>query len=95
MLELGKPLSLAALTEPVVAVIQLHTQKPGILHQVVLRPDKVAGVLIRLGETPGDEANGWQFPQNITVLWVLGRAVETGDGKWKCVPFAEPLEKAA
>jgi hypothetical protein len=70
---------------PIVAVVQLTTQMQDVLHQVTLRPDKVKGDLIRLGETPGDEANGWQRLGNVVIITVLGRAVEE-EGKWTCVP---------
>jgi len=73
--------------KPIVAVVSLLTQPPGVLHQVILRPDKVKGDLIRLGETPGDEANGWMRLGDITVVCVLGDAVE--DNGWKCVPQTE------
>lgn len=79
--------------------IQLRTQPPGVLHSVVLRPDKVKktlrqcsmghlheGDVIVLGETPGDQAAGWQYPENIFVVAVLGAAIEK-DGKWECGPL--------
>ena len=71
--------------KPIVAVVQLATQPPHVLHQLILRPDKVKGDLIRLGETPGDEANGWLRLGDITVICVLGNAVERA-GKWICEP---------
>ena len=74
---------------PTLAVVQLATQPPNVLHQVVLRPDKVKGDLIRLGETPGDEANGWLRLGDVTIVQTLGRAVEVKDGqgtKWICEP---------
>ena len=74
-------------TKPVVAVVQLSTQPPNVLHQVILRPDKVKGDLIRLGETPGDEANGWLRLGDVGVVCILGDAAEK-DGKWVCVPEA-------
>lgn len=45
--------------------------------------------MIRLGETPGDELNGWNYPQNIEILAVLGEAVEKEPGKWECRPILE------
>ncbi len=74
---------------PIVAVVQLTTQPPNVLQQVTLRPDKVKGDLIRLGETPGDEANCWIRLGDVTVVTVLGKAVEVKDGqttKWECHP---------
>jgi len=61
-----------------------------VIHQVVLDPGKVKAVsgaevggktpfLIRLGEWPGDQINGWQWMDNIAVLVVLGRASRDGN----------------
>lgn len=72
-------LNLSDLDQPYHCVIQLLTQPKGIIHQVMLRPDKVKNGLIRLGETPGDEAAGWQHPQNIVILSVLGVGKEIID----------------
>lgn len=98
MLSIGN-LNLEELDKPYVAVIQLRTQPSGVIHQVVLRPDKVkttgrreTDAVIRLGETPADEASGWVSPQNIYVVAVLGEAVEVENGKWECRPS---LEQAA
>jgi hypothetical protein len=45
------------------------------LQQVTLRPDMLSAEgYLRLGSTPGDEANCWIHPQNIEVVEVLGRA---------------------
>lgn len=79
-------------TQAVVAVVQMRTQPLGVIHQVTIRPDKVKQSekdipLIRLGETPGDEYNGWMYLEAIEVVCVLGKAVQTGD-KWECVPDA-------
>lgn len=75
---------MGSLTEPVCCVVQLVHQQPGVIHQVVLDPAKTKAVageiagrtpfLIRIGEWPGDEANGWQYMDNVLVLAVLGRA---------------------
>lgn len=59
---------------PVCAVVQLKHQAPGVVHQVVLDPAKVKGALIRLGEWPGDEAFGWQYLSNVTIVVPLGYA---------------------
>lgn len=87
------PLDLKALDKPYVCVIQLATQPKGVIHQVTLRPDKVKSTgkratdaVIRLGETPQDEANGWVSPAHIHVLVVLGTAKEV-EGKWQAEPI--------
>ena len=50
---------------------------PAVLHQVTLRPGKVSGDLIRLGETRWDEISGWQWVDALEVVAVLG---EWSDG---------------
>lgn len=75
----------------VVAVIELATQPPYVLQQVTLRPDKVSrSGLIRLGETPGDEAVCWIDPKAVYVHEILGTAVEDAEG-W----HVKPMERAA
>lgn len=69
-----------SLSEPIMCVVQLKHQRDGVVHQVVLDPAKVKDGLIRLGDWPGDEANGWQLTANVTVLAVLGRAERTEKG---------------
>ena len=94
MLKLGQ-FALADLDRAYVAVIQLATQPPSVVHQVTLRPDKAhKGLhdLIRLGETQGDEAAGWQHPSTINVVAILGHAVrrpmEEGQAEhWDCMPI--------
>jgi len=79
-------------------VIQLRHQAPGVLHTVIIRPDKIAltmrqcslghahkSYIIVFGDSPGDQAAGWQYPENVYVVAVLGKAIEK-DGKWECVP---------
>lgn len=91
-------LNLEELDKPYYCVVQLRHQQPGVLHAVILRPDKVKqtmrqcsmghnhkAAIIVLGETPVDQAAGWQYPENIYVVAVLGVAIEK-DGKWECVP---------
>ena len=91
-------LNVEELDKPYFCVIQLRHQQPGVLHAVVLRPDKIKqtmrqcsmghsheAAIIVLGETLGDQAAGWQYPENVYVVAVLGEAVEK-DGKWECVP---------
>lgn len=87
MLKQGQ-LNLDDLDQPYAAVVQLRTQPQGVIHQVVLRPDKIKKIqricqyghahdsgLIVLGETFGDQAAGWQYPENVYVVAVLGEAV--------------------
>ena len=74
-------------TEPTLCVVQLRHQPPGVIHQVVLDPAKMKGDLIRLGEWPGDEANGWQHMGNVTVLVVLGRAEKVSATEIKVTPL--------
>ena len=57
------------------------------LQQVTLRPDKYTeGGLIRLGETPNDEANCWIDPRNVEIVEVLGRMVASDKGL-QCEPI--------
>lgn len=94
MLKLGQ-FELADLDRAYVAVIQLTTQLNAVVHQVTLRPDKVhKGIigLIRLGETQGDEAAGWQHPNSIKIVAILGHAVrrpmDEGQAEhWDCMPI--------
>lgn len=74
------------LTEPICCIVQLQTQPPGVLHRVMLRPDKIAdNRFIRLGDTPGDEAVGWMYWQNIEIHFLLGKGIEQEDKSWKVV----------
>ena len=99
------PLKIAEIDKPYFCIIQLRHQQPGVLHAVIIRPDKVKtterqcsmghfheSAVIVLGETPGDQAAGWQYPENIYVVSVLGEAIEK-DGKWVCLPLAVINEK--
>ena len=69
-------------TEMICAVVQVATQAPGVLHQVIIDAAKVKRLnagptgmdLIRLGDYPGDEYVGWQRLQNISIIVVLGHA---------------------
>lgn len=88
----GIPLDLAQLKVPTCAVVQLATQPPGVLQQVTLRPDKVSKQkLIRLGETPGDEALCWIHPKNVLVVEILG----TVDLSKPEAQHGEPIAQAA
>ena len=82
-------LNLEQLDRPYCCVVQLRTQPPGVIHQVILNPEKVKGNLIRLGETKGDELNGWQFPTSIDVLTILGVAHIAKDDTIQVVPIEE------
>ena len=66
---------------PTCVIAHLATQPPNVLHQVVLRPDKIATgtKLIRLGETPGDEALCWIALEHIEIAHVLGYAIRGHD----------------
>lgn len=87
--------------KPILAVVQLNNQPKGVIHQVVLRPDKVKNGIIRLGETYGDEILGWQHLGNVEVVEILGEAVPPEGASsmagpaWTCVPIVEPLKAAA
>lgn len=73
---------------PLLAVIHLATQPPGVLQQVVLRPDKFSPnkTLIRLGETQGDEACCWADVRHVQIVEWLG----TVDLESKTVTPFEP-----
>jgi hypothetical protein len=55
------------------------TERPGVLHQVVLDPAKLKDGLIRLGEWPGDEFRGWKRLEDVQIISVLGRAERNGN----------------
>jgi len=76
----------------ITAVVHLSTQPPHVLQQVTLRPEKCAAGLIRLGETPGDEALCWIALEHVEIVHVLGRAIEVSKTEWKVEPI---MEKAA
>ena len=93
-------LNLDQLDQPYAAIVQLSTQPQGVLFQVILRPDKIKqtmrqcslghahkSAVIVLGESTGDQGFGWQYPENIYVVAILGKAIQDGD-LWK----VEPLE---
>ena len=101
MLTTDAVLDLKELDQPYTVIVQHFTQALGVIHQVTLRPDKVKEGLIRLGETPGDELMGWNYPENLTVLVVLGTAQKktppgTGGEAWECEPIPSEVvdEKA-
>lgn len=67
-------------SQPTLCVVQIKHQAAGVIHQVVIDPTKIRDGLIRLGDWPGDEANGWQHTENIVVLLVLGTVERTKEG---------------
>lgn len=77
-----------SLKEPTLCVVQLKHQTPGVVHQVVLDPQKMKDGLIRLGEWPGDEANGWQLMDNIVVLAILGTVERVNETELRVTPVA-------
>ena len=95
MLKLGQ-FCIDDLDRNYVAVVQLATQPSGVIHQVTLRVDKIhraiPNSIIRLGETQGDECAGWQYPENLIVIAILGHAVRRPlvhgqPEQWDCVPI--------
>ncbi len=78
----------SSLTEPLCCVVQLRTQPQGVIHQVILDPDKRHKSLIRLGEWPGDEILGWQHMHNIVIHAVLGRVERVSEREVKVTPLA-------
>lgn len=76
-----------SLAEPTLCVVQLKHQAPGVVHQVTLDPAKIKGELIRLGEWPGDEANGWQVIANVGVLVKLGTVERVSETEIKVTPL--------
>jgi len=80
-------LSLSDLDQNYCCIVQLLTQPRGVIHQVMLRPDKIKDKLIRLGDTLKDEVAGWQYPANIVVLSVLGIGTEEKDKTWTVEPI--------
>lgn len=88
----------------VIAIIPINPPYPPLsgdkpvrpLVQFVLRPDKFTELgYLRLGETPGDEANCWINPDNIHIVEVLGTAHHI-DGKWEVHALvAEDIRAAA
>jgi hypothetical protein len=81
-------LDLEQLKFPICAIVQLAIEPPRPdfagrpirpLQQVTLRPDKVLGDLIRLGETRGDEARCWIAAEHVAVVKILGRVKCAGD----------------
>ena len=69
-------------------MVQLKHQPQGVVHQVVIDPAKIRDGLIRLGDWPGDEANGWQYVDNLTVLLVLGTVERVREAEMRVTPVA-------
>lgn len=84
-------LNLEDLDRDYLCIIHLVFDLPPILRQVTLRRDQIHDGLIRLGATPDDEANGWQYPETIEVKAILGVAVQN-EGKWSCRPMLEVVK---
>ena len=78
-------MKLRELEFPLQAVVHLAHQHPQVIHRVVLDPEKVVTQnghsIIRVGEYPGDEANGWQFLSAIDIIAIIGKATATRDGE--------------
>ena len=74
-------------TEPTLCVVQIKHQAAGVIHQVVIDPAKIRDGLIRLGDWPGDEANGWQYVDNLTVLLVLGKVERVSNTEITVTPL--------
>ena len=87
-------LDLQSLDRNYLCIVELATQPRGALMQVTLRADKIHDGLIRLGETPDDEARCWIRPEHVLVVSILGVAVEN-EGKWSCRPMLEVLMSEA
>jgi len=87
------PLNLDNLDQSYTCVVQLLTQAPGVLHQITLDPNKIKDGLIRLRDTPGDEASGWQYPQNIHTHVILGTAILENDGTVTVTPLIDGEEE--
>jgi len=80
----------------ITAIVHLATQPPGVLQQVTLRPDKISQTgLIRLGDTPGDEARCWIHPQAVFMVEILGTATELEPNQWEVQPFTNNAEQIA
>lgn len=73
--------------QPTLCVVQIKHQAPGVIHQCVIDPEKIRDGLIRLGDWPGDEANGWQLTENIVVLLVLGTVERVNATEIKVTPL--------
>lgn len=81
----------------ILAVVQLANQPKGVIHQVILSPEKVRNGIIRLGEFPGDEIHGWQHLGNVEIVEVLGEALpptEESKPYWVCKPFPKDEQQA-
>ena len=73
----------SSLEQPMCCVIQLRQEREGVVHQVVLDPGKMKRTthsnIIRLGEWCGDEAAGWKYLPDISIVVVLGHATRDSD----------------
>lgn len=102
----GKRLSQCQLDDWLIAIIQipltpvwapLDTDGSPVrpLQQVTLRPDRFSAEgYIRLGMTPGDEANCWIHPHDIRIVEILGKA-NTENGELVIEEFDAKLSAVA
>lgn len=51
---------------------------PGVFYQVLLDPDKINGVFIRLGDNDGDELMGWQRCDFLRLCHIIALENEEG-----------------
>ena len=72
---------IADIQEKIVAIVQFGPPsensgtRAGEYYQVTIDPHKVSpdGLFIRFGNNPGDEINGWQRAEALTIVSVLGK----------------------
>ena len=92
-------MKLRELSEPVQAVVHLSHQHPQVIHRVVLDPEKIVQQngrvpIIRIGDYPGDEANGWQYLSAIEGVAILGRVTLTKDAEKTTLNVIPLIEQA-
>ena len=100
------PLNVEDIDRAYFVIVQLRHQPAGVLHSVILRPDKVKqtmrqcsmghshkSAVIVFGESAGDQAAGWQYPENVYVVAVLGIAHPSTEPVSQATPWeCKPLE---
>lgn len=100
----GILLDLEQLKFPICAIVELAIESPRPdfagrllrpLQQVTLRPDKVLGNLIRLGETRGDEARCWIAAENVKVVRILGAVKCIGEPTDEQAQWVHDVERLA
>lgn len=77
-----------------ICIVHVAGQMPGVIHQVALRKDKLRGNLIRLGETPGDEFQGWRRCSDIEIIAILGTMHLDDKQQVICRPVEQDLQAA-